>query len=383
MNFSKQLVSILLVSLVFIVNTGCNDSNVWQEPFPERLTISVVDSIGIETGDSCYVLGSIADAEVSPSGDILLLDKSIYSIRKYTPEGIHLCDISRHGNGPGELLYPFSMTVTPDGSIMVGDMHKSSIVVLSETGESLEELSDWFLFQPTSITAPGENLFAGCEMNIDMTGSHMLIIVKPSLYSFSSSSPEYSYMADTLMFNLDGSDAPVSVGGMTDVTLMASDLDGRIFYSRKSSSEGAVHCWDIEGTPLFSVSSGISPVAKTEQEILDETEYTRMQFAALGANGLPGGFEPDPYHILVENIGVDSEGNLWVQRGTEANPVFDVFDETGVHVATAEYPRAGKFWEFSITPYGSLAWNNDPLSGIQKLYMIDLPCPALQKVQSD
>lgn len=373
MHFSKQLVSILLLSLVFIANTGCNDSNVWQEPFTDRLTISVADSIGIEMGDSCYVLGVIAGAEVSPSGNILILDQCTRSIRQYSSDGVHLSNISRHGNGPDELLYPFSMTVTPDGSIMVGDMLKQSVVVLSESGESLEELSDWSLFQPTSITAISETLFAGCEMNIDMTDSHMLLIIKPSLYSFSNSSPEYSYFSDTLMFNLDGSDMPLSAGGMTDVTHMSSNQDGRVFYSRKSSSEGVVHCWDIEGSHLFSVSSGISPVQKTEQEILDETEYTGMQFAAMGLNALPDGFEPAPYHILVENIGIDSSGNLWVQRGTEANPVFDVFDSAGIHVATAEFPRVGRFWQFSITPYGSLAWNNDPLSGIQKLYIIDLP----------
>ncbi|MEA3266764.1 MAG: hypothetical protein U9P42_07465, partial [Candidatus Fermentibacteria bacterium] len=156
-------------------------------------------------------------------------------------------------------------------------------------------------------------------------------------------------------------------------TLLASDEDGRVFYSRKSSSEGIVHCWNIEGTPLFTASPGFPPVAKTEQEILEETEYTRMQFAALGANALPEGHAPDPFHVMVENIGVDSDGNLWVQRGTEPYPVFDVFDTDGVHIASAEFPRVGKQWQFSISPYGGLAWNNDPLSGVQKVYMIELP----------
>lgn len=373
MQFPKQLAAISLLSLLFIVTTGCDDSNVWQEPFPERLTISIVDSIGTEMGDSSYVLGAIADAEFSPSGSILILDQSACFIREFSHEGIHLSNISRQGNGPGELLYPFNMTIMPDGTIMIGDMFKSSVIILSESGESIEDLSDWSLFQPTSLTAIGENLFAGCEMKFDMTDSHMLIIIQPSLYSFSSPSPEYSYFADTLMFSLDLSDAPMSIDGLTGVTLMTSDEDGRVFYSRRSSSEGVVRCWDIEGTPLFTASSGISPVAKTEQEILDEIEFARMQYAALGVNALPEGFEPDPFHTLVENTGVDSEGNLWVQRGTEANPVFDVFDSAGVHVATAELRITGRFWQFSITPYGALAWNSDPLSGIQKLYMIDLP----------
>lgn len=369
----KYIIMISAFSLVAILSSGCGEPGDWQEPFPERLAIPVMDSIGIDMGDSCYVLGVIADAEVSSSGSILILDQSACFIREFSHDGIHLSNISRKGTGPGELVYPFEMALMSDGAIMVVDMMKRSVVILSETGESIEDLSDWPLVYPSSITPLGETLFAGCVINFDMTDSHILIIVKPSLFSLPNTNPEYSYFSDTLRFNLDGSDIALSTGGLTDVTLLTSDEDGRVFYSRRSSSEGIVHCWDIEGTPLFTASSGIAPVEKTEQEVLEETEYTRMQFAALGMNALPEGYEVDPFNILVENIGVDSEGNLWVQRGTEANPVFDVFDEAGVHVATAEFPYAGRFWQFSITPCGTLAWNNDPLSGIQKLYMIDLP----------
>ncbi|MCK5133725.1 MAG: hypothetical protein KAR40_16425 [Candidatus Sabulitectum sp.] len=152
---------------------------------------------------------------------------------------------------------------------MIKDMHKQSVIVFSESGENIEELVDWLLFPPASITALGENLLAGCEFKFDMTDSHMLIIIRPSLYSFSNPSPEYSYFSDTLMFNLDGSDAPISAEGLTGVTLMTSDQDGRVFYSRKSSYEGVVHCWDIEGSLLFSASLPMPKVEKTEQEILE------------------------------------------------------------------------------------------------------------------
>lgn len=373
----KSIKCILLISvfcLAAVFSSGCGEPGVWQEPFPERLTISVVDSIGIEMGDSCYVLGAIADAEVSPSGTILVLDRSACCIRKFTPDGIHISNLSRCGSGPGEFLYPFEMAIMPDGRIMVADMHKQSIIVLSETGESIEDMSDWPLFVPTSITPLGENLFAGCEMKYDMTDTEMLIIIKPSLFSLADAASEYSFFSDTLRFNLDGSDVAISsVDGLTGVTLLTSDKDGRVFYSRKSSSEGVVHCWNIGADSLFTASPGFPPVGKTEQEILDETEYTRMQFAALGMNALPDGFEPDPFHVMVENIGVDGDGNLWMQRGTEGKPVFDIFDTAGDHVGTAEFPGTGKQWQFSISPYGSLAWNNDPLSGVQKVYMIELP----------
>jgi len=50
-----------------------------------------------------------------------------------------------------------------------------------------------------------------------------------------------------------------------------------------------------------------------------------------------------------------------------------VVNPEGAHIATAEYPRPGRLWKFSITPHGSLAWDLDPASGTQRIYMLDLP----------
>lgn len=103
-----------------------------------------------------------------------------------------------------------------------------------------------------------------------------------------------------------------------------------------------------------------------------EIEYARIRFASFGGI-LPEEYEPEPHHTLVENLGVDSYGNLWIQRGTEERPVFDIVNCEGEQIGTSEFPRPGMFWEFSITPYGSLAWDLDPESGVQKLYILELP----------
>lgn len=62
-----------------------------------------------------------------------------------------------------------------------------------------------------------------------------------------------------------------------------------------------------------------------------------------------------------------------IQRGTEERPVFDIVNPEGENAGNSEFTRAGRFWEFRITPYVSLAWNLDPESGVQKVYMLDLP----------
>ena len=352
--------------------SGCADSE-WSEPFPDRLSITVRDSIGIETGDSCYVLGSIVDAEITPSGSILLLDQTACCIRKFSPEGTYLSIFSRRGSGPGEFAYPMEMALLPDGRIIIRDMLKNSLVILSYKGKSLSDLVDWPLSPPSAIASVDEDHIAGCGIDYDMQGVDLALIFIPSLYSLNSTDRELEFLSDTLVVK-NAEEAPLTPTGMLGYSIVASDnRNGRIFYTNRSTVQDEVHCWDIEGNLLFSFSLGIPPVEKTPQELLEETEYTRIQFSSLGLNTLPEGYESDPFHTLIVGLGADNYGNLWIHRGTEERPVFDIIDNDGVHIGTAEFPRSGKYWQFSISPNGSLAWNLDPLSGVQRVYMVDLP----------
>ena len=370
MNSYRHGIWIFLFCMAVSLYSGCADSE-WTEPFPDRLSITVRDSIGIETGDSCYVLGSIVDAEVSPSGSIILLDQIACCIREFSPSGMYLSIFSRRGNGPGEFAFPQEMALHPDGRIIVRDMLKRSLTILTANGESLSDLAGWPLLPPSAIVSVDEDHIVGYETVIDLHGSEVLVIFKPALYSLNDTRQKLVFLSDSVVMNVE--DISSSLTGLMGYSIMTSDGEGRIFYSRRSTGDYEVHCWDIDGNLLFSVSLEIPPVAKTPQELLEETEYARIQFSSLGLNTLPEGFEPDPFHTLIVGLGVDSRGNLWIQRGTEERPVFDIIDNDGVHIGTAEFPRAGRYWQFSISPNGSLAWNLDPLSGVQRVYMIDLP----------
>ena len=371
MDFLRKGILTILFCMSVSLYSGCADSE-WSEPFPDRLSITVRDSIGIETGDSCYVLGSIVDAEITPSGSILLLDQVACCIREFSPEGSYLSIFSRRGNGPGEFAYPMEMAVMPDGRIIVRDMLRSSIIILTANGESFSDLEGWSLFPPSAIVSVDEDHIAGCGIDYDMQGADLVLIFIPSLYTLNSTDRELKFFSDTLIVK-NPEEAPSTPSGIRYSIMTSDNRNGRVFYTNMSTAHHGIHCWDIHGNSLFSFSLGIPPVAKTQQELLEETEYARIQFSSLGMNTLPEGYEPDPFHTLIAGLGVDSRGNLWIQRGTEERPVFDIIDNDGVHIGTAEFPRPGKYWQFSISPNGSLAWNLDPLSGVQRVYMIDLP----------
>ena len=75
----------------------------------------------------------------------------------------------------------------------------------------------------------------------------------------------------------------------------------------------------------------------------------------------------------VTGLGVGPEGRLWVVRGTEHAPVFDVFDMTGTHLFSARLDRPGRSWNVTVGSGGILAWEDDPLAGYQRIYIIEMP----------
>lgn len=343
----------------------------WEEPFPCRSTIFISDSIGAELGDTSFVFGSISDAVVSPAGEIYILDQTACCIRKYSQGGVFLGVYSRLGNGPGELAFPTDIAVSENGNMLVRDFAKYALIYLDEDGNCISELLDWSLFvPPDAIAFISDNYFVGYEPNMVADGSDYLVVLKPALYSVVDGTKQLEFLQDSMLVTLEGMAS--SVNGLQDISSMVADDNERVFYTRKSTDNYEVTCWNTNGQGIFIFQLDLPSVEKTPQEIVDETEYARIRLAAMGG-GLPDGFAPDPLHNLVEDIGVDEKGNLWVQRGTEGHPVFDVVDERGNHIASVDFPRSGRYWRFSITPYGSLAWNLDPESGIQRVYILDLP----------
>jgi len=357
-----------LIACTALVLACSNDK--WEEPFPNRLGIIVTDSIGIEAGDPDYILGAIADAARSADGSILILDRSFQVIRKYQHNGIFDSILSSNGRGPGELSNALKMSVFDNGNMLIWDIGKQCISLLSPNGESIDEIVSSGMFPPLQPVALSDNRYAACDMTFEMDGNETVLILTLTTASIYSDDPPVALFRDTIQFNISEVMAHPSMTGLMGRVLMCSDLDDRIFYTLISNSSYAVNAFSGSGAYLFQAHLPLPPALKSQEELRLEEEYYTTQ---LGLRNLPTGVEVDPTYDMIAGIGVDEQGNLWVQRGTEPYPVFDVFDSSGNCIAAAEFPYEGRYWRFSISPYGALAWNDNPLDGVQKIYLIELP----------
>ena len=132
---------------------------------------------------------------------------------------------------------------------------------------------------------------------------------------------------------------------------------------------------DREGTVILEFERDMPMVAKSPEEILEEKEWMEAWLRSIGAQGVVIEFEPMPNRWQISDLGYDSQGRIWVRRGTELTPVFDVFSATGELLFTAEVEGAAsdaEFWDFVITEQGMMAYSLNP-ELYQKIYLMEIP----------
>jgi hypothetical protein len=116
-------ISISLATILFLsLSCGEKTNEIAQENREESsIELIIVDTIGIEMGDSNYIFGAIIDAAFMPDGRIALLDVVRNRISVFSQDGDYLFSTGNTGIGPGEFNEPSSIAILSNGDIAVVD----------------------------------------------------------------------------------------------------------------------------------------------------------------------------------------------------------------------------------------------------------------------
>lgn len=335
-------------------------------------TLSVVFSVGVEMGDSASTFGLIQDAIVLPDGVILVLDRQVACIKVFDPSGIYLRQVTRRGSGPGELSMPWEFLPLPDGRLLVLEMMKQGFVVFDDSLRFVEEISHWAQNPPLMSTALSDSTYAAYKIDADMVGEQMVMNRRIAVYRVGERDFDMVLRGDSITATMNEllENPSMFVTELLDAYCLEGDGAGTVYFAEKSGESYQVLGWDASGNEVFRTGLALAPVPKTPEEIQEESDYMNRFFQSMGG-GMPFNFEPEPYRNMVVGLGVDAEGNIWVQRGTTDTPFFDIFHRDGNHLRHAVFPEEGWSWTFNISPYGILAWEADPASGFQQLYLLE------------
>lgn len=353
---------------------GQEPASVQNMPVLPVDTLQAVLEIGVELGDSTNTFGAITSTVIDRRGRILVLDQVATCVKIYDSNGNYLQQVSRQGNGPGELVMPWEIFLMTDGKLMVHDQGNLGFVVFDDSLKFVEVIDLWQQNPPSLGTPISDSQYVGYKIETDMVDENIVMKRVVALYSYGEEEWDLIYWQDSIevSFNeilentselfIDLFD-PLSIGGN------GSD---RIYFSLKDGEEYRITGWNPEGEEVLSISMDLIPVEKTPEEIAAESTYvTNYVNRISGGGGFPFEFEPDPFKDMVIGVDIGPDGNLWVRRGTTDTPFFDIFDTSGELLHHVVFPQDGWSWKTSVSQEGILAWEEDPEEGYQVLYLLE------------
>lgn len=362
-------------ALFILALCGCGadegEPQVALSPTPTH-TLIVTDSIsgGSDDMEEC-MFGAIERTAILEDGSVVALDVARCCIFRFGADGAHIGTIGSAGPGPGEMGYPSDMTVLEDGSIAISDPMRAAVLLYSPDSGYTGKI-DGFPMTPVSDMhpAPGGG-FIGWRSSLEMGEEEYLTVIRvgrwtddgePGTVYWESSEP-----SDMSSFTAMLKQSLYSV----EVT---ADRGGRVFVAPISTEEYTVLCFQPDGEMYATITMDLPQTPRSEIEMQAETYRMENRMRRMGDHGMPMVWEPDPFRVQVGGMGTDHAGRLWVRRGTEDQPFFDIFDpDSGERLFGVEmdHPGDASGWIFSIEPGGILAWSADAES-CQSIYRLEL-----------
>ena len=367
--------TVILIAIMSLFLVACDSKP--AEEVPEEndalaIQLNVTDTIGVELGDSCYVFGYAADAARTDS-IIYVLDMSRAKLRKYTPEGEYAGYFGGRGEGPGELSYPQGLEFFPDGSILVQDI--TDLSLYDSQGNWLKHIlihsGNW----PKQHTITGTDTFAILWHEFLREPS---LILRKFIASYDL---EGNFQAE---FMTDSIPVPAAPEDNTDVLnrshfshYFAGDMSGNLYVVQRHTPDYRIFCNNPEGIAFDTLSLDLPVVEKTAYEISLEKRHIEEYLTGMGtSNVVEWIYEPHSWREPIAGIWLGWEGNLWVLRGTEEKPAFDVWSiPEGEYLFRAELNidiPPTEFLTFYINPYckGFLAVHEDEAM-VQRILLIE------------
>jgi hypothetical protein len=132
----------------------------WPEGHGWRLGGEPTFDIGILEGDPAYEFFRIAGARRLTDGRVVVADAGTSEIRYYDSSGSHLLSIGGEGGGPGEFGGIWSITSTPEDTLLVVDWRNRRISYFDPSGALARSLQPRFLGESGGfpmIVAPFED----------------------------------------------------------------------------------------------------------------------------------------------------------------------------------------------------------------------------------
>lgn len=130
-----------------------DDPPVWASPhLMEELRIGVLE------GDEHYVFGQVRYVVPTADGSVWTVDAQGPRVRIYDRDGGYVRDVSRPGEGPGEIASVMGIDLTPEGRVAVWDLKNARVSLYLQDGEyedAFRAVSGWWTDESFQVDRAG------------------------------------------------------------------------------------------------------------------------------------------------------------------------------------------------------------------------------------
>lgn len=342
--------------VVIVVNQGPT----WARGERWRLSRRPVVSLGDSENDERYQFAYVSDTYRFPDGRLAVVDHQVVEVKLYDPNGVYLHNLSRRGEGPGEVQSPQRLTGYRGDSILISERGAYRYLVFDseEVFGRVVQAYELLLYWPREgeQRASGGMLFDGVFSNgslllrydevIRTTGSGMrrgmVILVRLS--------PDGT-VADTVAVYPGGRyvprhDLPLPAPELFALKVSVALHDDEIFIG--NGEEFRIDVLDPDGTLTRSIRVEMPnpPLAEDLRESHQEFEAQRAGSSPEAPTGMLEMILSFPYPERLpayNRILVDQLGDLWVGHWPEDEfsyypDRYTVFDASGTMLGSVDFP---------------------------------------------
>ena len=340
--------------------TGQSDS-----PAVDTLYLSAVDTIGVEMGDESQVFAFLVACGYTSEGNIAVLDGQKASLQLFDPTGEELMTIGNSGQGPGEYQMALGMAITGNGYIL-SDIAGSKIIRYNSDGSFRDEVTDFGMMPPSRISGTVSDNYLAQHIILNLEGEdapHAEIIFA----SFTDSS-EADIVYESYDLDMQGG----MLRANTQLSI-AGGVNGEAILAEQSDSIFKLVSFAPDGSEIFRIEEEWDRIPLSEEELAEEELSISMMMTDEGSS-IERNREPrtDEYRTIIEGVGIDNQGRIWVSMGDTGAPYFRVYSPVGdlLNIAVPDGSIAERA-DYMISPNGFLAYDSDP-DDWPKIYLIEV-----------
>ncbi len=341
--------------ITIVTNTDAS----WREGEGWRIDPQPLVQIGHrDDNDPHYDLVEVSSGRLLPNNELAVVVRGHLQLRIYDANGTWLRNISREGDGPGEMRLPGTLIVAAD-TLFIADMRLSRVSAFTTAGEFL---TSW----PMPVGDPGGRIPPSRRLaDGRWVGTGLTTFIPGQAASGVSRSPTTWYTISADLSRVEGpvvvlpgterlveipTDATGQPVGMRVIDLSirraSSGTTGPDFLVAGENSQPEVGVYTPEGR-LTTIIRWAAPVIPVDATLLDRMKQAELAFATgdqQQIEEIEARFRnPPPAEVVpfFSGLHLDPDQNIWVQEFSTfaADPVhFRVFDADGQYLGRLSLP---------------------------------------------